>query len=219
MIKKRNIFVLLFSFVLSINVALSENNNDKEMVKFIESKFNGYQKQIEGKAFDRNTKEQLLLDNYYGAFDFEWMAKMSIGLPYKSLSQQQQKEYIREFSKLFCYSWLPKFDYDKSSGISVKILPQVKKINDKDSIVKIDLKAPDGKRYELEIRVRDTGNAKEKYKILNLIIDGIDVAVSYRAQFNSYIEEHMNNAESILVYLKQKNADFSKRSKVVFPKN
>lgn len=219
MIKKKNIFVLFFSFVLSINVALSENNNDKEMVRFVESKFYGYQKQIEGKNFDKKTKEQLLLDNYYNIFDFEWMAKMSIGLPYKSLSQQQQKEYVIEFSKLFCYSWLPSFDYDKSSGISVNILPQVQKINDKDAIVKIELKAPDGKRYELEIRVRDTGDPRGKYKILNLIIDGIDVAVSYRAQFNSYIEEHMNNADSILVYLKKKNADFSTRSKVVFPKN
>lgn len=213
---KRKIFCLIFTlnFCLFNNYFINCKAEETEP-KYIEQLFYGYANKIESKNFSQAEREQIVVDTYFPYFNFEWFAKMSLGRPYKMLTPQQQKEYINEFSKFFSYIYLPYFDYDRKVGILLKIEPKTIKINDTDSIVKIVLTAPDSKKYNIDVRIRKV-NDERKINFLNLTIDGIDIAMSYRAQFTSYIEDHNNDATSIIKFLKEKNNQYSKKSKVIF---
>lgn len=212
--KKICYLICLCSLCLFHNVFISCKADEMEP-RYIEQLFYGYADKIESKNYSQTEREQIIIDTYYPYFNFEWLAKMSLGRAYKTLTPQQQKEYINEFSKFFSYVYLPSFDYDRKIGILLKIEPKTIKINDTDSIVKVVLTAPDSKKYNIDVRVRKT-NDKRKINFLNLTIDGIDLAMSYRAQFTSYIEGHNNDATSIIKFLKDKNNQYSKKSKVIF---
>ncbi len=215
MMRKKIFYLICLCNLFLFNNALNSCKAEEMEPKYIEQLFYSYADKIESKNYSQAEREQIIVDTYYPYFNFEWFAKMSLGRPYKTLTPQQQNEYINEMSKFFSYVYLPFFDYDRKIGILLKIEPKTIKINDTDSIVKIVLTAPDSKKYNIDIRVRKT-NDKRKINVLNMTVDGIDLAMSYRAQFTSYVEEHNNDATSIIKFLKDKNAQYSKTSKVVF---
>ena len=53
--------------------------------------------------------------------------------------------------------------------------------------------------------------------VLNVIVDGVDLAMSYRAQFNAYIEKNNGKSDSILDYLVEKNEQYKRTSGIILP--
>ena len=147
-------------------------------------------------------KRQILIDKYMPYIDFEWNAKMALGIPYKSLTKEKQKEYIEQYTLFLAYNWLPKLNFDRKLGIKIDVLDDGLKVGKNDENVHIVVELPDSSKYDIYARIRYENNS---CKVLNLVAEGIDLALSYRAQFESYIEEHGNEANSIIEYLKQQN--------------
>ncbi len=148
---------------------------------------------------------QIAVDHYMKYIDFEWNARMAIGKAWKVLSANEQKEYIKEYTLFLAYTWLPKLNYNTNDGVRVKVKPDVIPINNKDDNVVVHIITPDSKVYEVFIRVRDgEGGA---LKITNVTVEGIDLAMSYRVQFEQYIEQNGGSSQKLLQYIKDKNEE------------
>ena len=162
-------------------------------------------------------KKQMLIGLGVEYFLFDWSAKMALGRPFQSLTDAEKKTYINEYSKYISYTWFPDLLYDKKSGVKVNIRPISRTINEKDSIVDVDIVSPDGKKYELSLRVRKNDKKDLPCHILNITFEGVDIVMSYRSQFASYIEANNNQANSIIGYLKEKNDKLKKTSGLTVP--
>ena len=154
-------------------------------------------------------KRQIIVNKYMPYINFEWNAKMALGRPYLALSPEKQKEYIKAYTEFLSYAWLPKLSYDKDSGIKIIVQDKTENLNDKDENVTVNIITFDGKKYEAFLRVRYDNN---KCQILNVTAEGVDLAMSYRSQFTSYIEEHKGDPVSIVEYLKQQNDTNKKKA-------
>ena len=164
-----------------------------------------------------NKKRQMIIDRYLPIINFEFNAKMAMGLPYKALSPQDQKEYVNEYTKLLAYTWLPKLNYDRKNGIVITVMDKTQPVNDKDEIVKVKMQTPDGKSYDIDLRVRDLSNTDRKIKcqILNIVVEGVDLAATYRAQFSDQIEKNNGDGRVITKFLKEQNAKSKKETGLV----
>jgi ABC-type transporter MlaC component len=164
-----------------------------------------------------NKKRQMIIDRYLPIINFEFNAKMAMGLPYKALSPQDQKEYVNEYTKLLAYTWLPKLNYDRKNGIVVTVMDKTQPVNDKDEIVKARMQAPDGKSYDMDLRIRDLSKTDRKIKcqILNIVVEGVDLAATYRAQFSDQIEKNGGDGRVITKFLKEQNAKSKKETGLV----
>jgi len=157
----------------------------------------------EDEGLTKKQKLQKLIDKYIGSMDLAWNAKMALGRPYQKLSKEEQKEYIDEYSRYVAYVWLPKFNFNRKNGVKITVLEKTQKINDTDANVKMVVEDPNASKYDVVIRTRITKDGE--FKLLNMSVEGIDLANSYRAQFTSYIEQHNNDPRSIIEYLKKQN--------------
>ena len=119
--------------------------------------------------------------------DFEWNAKMAIGRHFKSMNELQQKEYLSLYRKLLINKWLPKI-YNVSSLVNIKINKNVDQINETDEMIKgkFFFKNEKGKEdnFTIDIRVRLVDG---RYKVLNILVENVDLAMSYRSDFDATI--------------------------------
>ena len=161
------------------------------------------------KQTDMKQKRQAVVDKYYRLIDFEWNARMALGRPYKDLNDVDKKEYLKEYTKFVAYSWLPKLNYDRSLNLKFNVKKNSEKLGKQDERVCIEITAPDSAKYEVYVRIRYFPDTKT-CKILDVDVEGVDLALSYRAQFESYIEANGGRATSILSFLKEKNKEYKK---------
>ena len=162
---------------------------------------------LEQQNLSINKKRQMIIDRYLPIINFEFNAKMAMGLPYKALSPQDQKEYVNEYTKLLAYTWLPKLNYDRRNGLVVTVVDKSQPVNDKDEIVKAKMQTPDGKSYDMDLRIRDLSHTDRKIKcqILNIVVEGVDLAATYRAQFSDQIEKNNGDGRVVTKHLKEQN--------------
>ena len=163
---------------------------------------------------NKNPK-QSIVDVAFPYFDLEWTAKMSIGINYKKMTEAEQQQYLKEFAKFFSYIWLPYLYIDNTLGARMVVNDKATKINN-DEHVDVVIYSPDGKTFNLKLRIRNKPEW-EHCKILDVIVDGVDLAMSYRAQFDAYIEKNNGKSSSVIDYLKEKNLQYKKTSGIVLP--
>lgn len=166
------------------------------------------------KSMNKNPK-QSIVDIALPYFELEWTAKMSIGINYKKMSNSEQQRYLKEFAKFFSYIWLPYLYIDNTTGARLVVKDKTTKINN-DEYIDIVIYAPDGKTFNLKLRVRNK-QEWQHCKILNIVVDGVDLAMSYRAQFDAYIEQNNGKSDIIIDYLAKKNQQYNKESEIILP--
>ena len=205
-----NIFKLFYCslFVFTIIVSPLKANEHTDKTR---SFLNESLKLLEKDNLTEARKHQIIVDRYIPYVNFGWNAKMAMGRPYQQLSKQEQQEYIDEYTKYISYLWLPKLNYDRRLGIKIAVLDKSQKLNDTDENVTIQLEALDGAKYDLILRTRLTKDAKQ-FQILNLNMEGIDLASMYRTQFQSIMEQNKGDPKSVITYLKKQNAEYKKKA-------
>ena len=207
------ILILLSFFIGRNNVFANETTSNIDCIKNMVNKIMKNNPDI--KNMNSLKQKQFAVDSYFPYFDLEWTAKMSIGVNYKNLDKNNQDRYLKEFSKFFSYIWLPYLYIDNTTGARLVVKDKTTKINN-DEYIDIVIYAPDGKTFSLKLRVRNKPEWKH-CKILNIVVDGVDLAMSYRAQFDAYIEQHNGKSDSIIDYLTEKNQQYKKTSGIVLP--
>ena len=207
--------MLCFSFFYFI--AIASYADVSEHVKQAREFLNSTLKILETGNKTNQEKRQIIVNRYMPNINFAWNAKSALGRPYLQLSKEQQKEYIDEYTKFLVYTWLPKLNYDTKSGIKMSISDKSTRLTETDETITLIILMQDGTKYEAFLRTR-IDKQTNKFQILNIFVEGIDLAASYRAQFTSYIEQNKNDPSSIIKYLKQQNQEKQKIADFIIPK-
>lgn len=184
--------------VLFLNIKTTSFANNK--VKYVEDIQADIMKILHNSQDDNRTK-QLIIDKYAKYIDFEWNAKNALGRYFLDLTDEEKNNYICEYACFISYSWLPKLDFQKVKGVKINILnntiPLNNKFNDENVVIKITL--PDGLIYTVNLRIREM--LDNSFKILNIDVEGVDLAMMYRYQFESLINSNGNSAKFLLNHL------------------
>ena len=199
--------IFIFCF-LSTNSSIAVAESSPKHVEMAKKFLNETLKILANKDKTEQQKRQIIVNRYINNINFEWNAKTALGRPFLQLSKQEQQEYVKEYTNFLIYSWLPKMSYDKKSGIVFSVADKSEKINDTDANIYLLITTKDGNGYEVVLRTRMT--KEDKFEILNLYFEGIDLASSYRAQFTSYMEQNRNDPRSVIQYLKEQNKEKKK---------
>ena len=204
----RAIFCIIFTFctVFSSRTLFAISASEHVIVarKFLKET----EQLLKSKNNTQREKKQLIIKRYIENIDFNWNAKMALGRLFLQLSPDEQKKYINEYKKFMIYTWLPKLSPDEIDDVNMRILEKSEKIKETEEYVKLVIELKKDKTiYEAVLRTRIKNG---KFQILNICVEGIDLAVSYRADFLSYIEQNNNNPKSIIKYLEEQNKKIKK---------
>ena len=122
-------------------------------------------------------RRQKVKEVIYARFDFNEMAKRSLGPQWQKRSPEEQKEFVELFTSLLEYSYIE--NIDSYNGEKIRFVNQRQ---DKDfAEVNTKLINNKGQEFSLDYRLK---NENGDWKVIDVVIENISLVNNYRAQFN-----------------------------------
>lgn len=134
-----------------------------------------------------------------GSFDMDTIARFSLGRYWNTASASQQKEYTALFRKMVVNVYVQRFGEYKGQKFEVK---SARPVGNGDFLVtSVIVPADGGDNIQVDWRVRNKSGAN---KIVDVLVAGVSMSVTQRADFASVIQQGGGNIDSLLKYLKER---------------
>ena len=140
-----------------------------------------------GKLFDKN-------------FDIPSISRFVLGKYWKSATTTQKKEFIVTFRNYIVKTYSSRFS--EYTGEKLTLINSENESNPKLFIVHTALNREDAPPIKVDWRV---GLKKDRYVILDIIIEGISLAITQRSEFVSVIDQNDGNVDNLIKLLKEKS--------------
>ena len=140
-----------------------------------------------GKLFDEN-------------FDIPSISRFVLGKYWKSATTTQKKEFIVTFRNYIVKTYSSRFS--EYTGEKLTLINSENESNPKLFIVHTALNREDAPPIKVDWRV---GLKKDRYVILDIIIEGISLAITQRSEFVSVIDQNDGNMDNLIKLLKEKS--------------
>ena len=140
-----------------------------------------------GKLFDKN-------------FDVPSISRFVLGKYWKQASTDQKKKFIKTFRNYIVKTYSSRFG--EYSGEQLELLNTENESNPKIFLVHTALQRQDAPIIKVDWRI---GKKKDRFVILDIIIEGISLAVTQRSEFVSVIDQNEGNIDKLISLLKEKS--------------
>ena len=135
-------------------------------------------------SLSKEEKKELILETVDALFDFDRMAKLSLGKKYwKSLSKSGRKEFSRLFVERLKQSYLDKLDLYTDEEVVVDEANQKKKNRVE---VLTYLVSKDDK---MEMKYKLYKHKKKGWLVYDVEVLGVSIVQTYRSQFSGYLKK------------------------------
>ena len=137
-----------------------------------------------------------LRDIVYTRFDFEEMAKRSLGSHWRRLNPQQQKEFVSAFTELLETTYADKIDLYE--GQQVEYIGET--IDKNYAEVNTRVIGKNRQSYTVDYKLHEIGG---KWRIYDVIAENISLVNNYRSQFNRVVVN--SSFEELIKRIRQKS--------------
>jgi len=149
------------------------------------------------KALDDQQRKDRFREILNRTFKLQLIARFTLGRYWRQATEQQQKEYESLFEDFVVLAYAARFrDY---SGENFRV-GNVRDINERDKLVNSALVLKDGRQIPVHWRVR----GGDKYKIIDVLVEGVSMAITQRDEFAAIINQGGGKIEGLLAALRQK---------------
>ena len=193
------ILIVTISFFFQKNnqsyIAYSIEDPGKYVLSITEKAINT----LTDKSITQEEKEKKIGQLFDQSFDVPSISRFVLGKYWKSSTIDQKKTFIQTFRNYIVKTYSTRFN--EYSGEKLALINYENESNPKLFIVHTALKREDAPPIKVDWRV---GLKKDRYVILDIIIEGISLAVTQRAEFVSVIEQNNGNVDNLIKLLKEK---------------
>lgn len=130
-------------------------------------------------------------------FKIPLIARFTLGRYWRRATKAQREEYIDLFEEFIVQAYAARFRDYTGEIFSVG---KVRDINDRDKLVHSKLSLRDGRNISVHWRVR----SGKSYKIIDVLVEGVSMAITQRDEFASIINRKGGKIESLLAALRKK---------------
>ncbi len=146
-------------------------------------------------AEQREQKFRALLERSY---DMQTIGKFALGNYWKSATPAQQSEYQKLFKEMVIAVYSKRFGDYKGEALVVETSRPEGKY---DVLVTSKIVPPSGEKIQVDWRVRNKGGV---YKVVDVVVEGVSMAVTQRNDFSSVIQRGGGNIEVLLDHLRKR---------------
>ncbi len=130
-------------------------------------------------------------------FDMNTIARFSLGRHWRSASKAQRDEYMKLFKAMVIDVYSDRFQDYQGQKIAVT---GSRKEGERDILVHSLLTQESGPDVKVDWRVRQRDG---KYKVIDVIVEGVSMALTQRSDFSSVIQRGGGNMDALLVHLRE----------------
>jgi phospholipid transport system substrate-binding protein len=152
---------------------------------------------LTNKEITQDQREERFRKILNAKFEVKLLARFTLGRFWRRTSEKQQKEYTSLFEDFIVKAYSARFaDYQGENFVVGKI----RNINERDNLVQSEVVLTDGRKIPVHWRVR---NGKE-FKIVDVLIEGVSMAITQRDEFSSIINQNGGKIDGLLAALRKK---------------
>lgn len=181
----------LFFILISNNVFANEKPHE-----YVQKVADGIFKIISNKSITLEQQKKQVVEQFENDIEWIWQARAVAGQNWKEMSEKQREDFTFGYKKYLLDSLLPKFKGYKNEKYEV-MKKNYETFENGDALVPIIITTQNETKINLTIRVR---KYDDKYKIINVIAEGIDLAVTNNSQFADHFQKYGIN--KVIEYLK-----------------
>lgn len=192
------LFAFLVAFVSP--PAKAEVTND-EVKAFVNSMASSAINSLTGQDIARDVRKERFRTMIHDFFAIKSIGKWVLGRHWRRATAEQREEYLNLFENMLLERYVDGFkDY---SGESLEI-SRAEKRQENDFIVHTVLKRPNGDPVEVSWRVGVGERDGQKiFKIVDIIVNGLSMALTQQKEFNSVILNNGNSVDSLLEKMRE----------------
>jgi phospholipid transport system substrate-binding protein len=183
--------------ILASNGALAAGKNADEFIRTVG------QEAIEsltGKEMSDVQRQKGFRSILNRTFEVPLIAKFTLGRYWRRASKVQQKEYVQLFEDFIVLAYTARFKDYSGEAFTVG---KVREIDERDALVQSLLILKDGRKIVVYWRVR----GKSEPKIIDVIVEGISMAITQRDEFSAIINQNGGKIDGLLTALRKKTGN------------
>lgn len=133
------------------------------------------------------------------SFDMKFISRFTMGRYWRQMNKKQRKTYQRLLTDLLAKNYASLFE--NYAGEQVNIIGSSFDPQNKQTIVRGQLIKKNGQVVSLKWRLHETN---KKFKMLDVIVEGISMLTTQREEMISVVQNHGNNIDKLLSFLKSR---------------
>ena len=136
-------------------------------------------------------------------FDFDEMAKRSLGQHWAQRTVAEREEFVRLFTAAIQHSYISKVDQRNVGKMTVR----GEQVDGEYAVVRTTLVLSSGYELPIDYRMHSTD---DRWQVYDLSVDGVSLVANYRAQFNKVIRA--SSYEVLIVRFRSLQAELAAQS-------
>ena len=197
--KKVVLIIFLIFFLISpkqqFNYILAESDPGSYVMEMTTNAINT----LTNKSISQNEKESQFGKLFDKNFDVPSISRFVLGKYWKQASLDQKKKFIKSFRNYVVKTYSSRFN--EYSGEKLKLVNYENEKNPKIFLVHTILERQNAPVIKVDWRI---GKKKNRFVILDIIIEGISLAITQRSEFVSVIDQNEGNIDQLISLLKEK---------------
>jgi len=195
----QKIFLMMIFMVLSVQNLFA---NEKEIVKehFL-NKIENVISIVQNNKIDKSTRNSQIVDVLSPMFDFELMAKLSLGKKWKQLNKQDGQKFVALYVERMKQSYSSKIDAYSDEKVAITQIKQPKKnrielvtnLISQNNTLEISYKFYKPKNLKMD---------KDRWLIYDVVILGVSILKTDKAQFREFLQT--NTIQELFIKLQSK---------------
>ena len=186
--------VLLMLGVCTSPASWASNGNADD---FIRQVGNEAIQSLTNQALNDEQRKERFREILNRTFKIRLIARFTLGRYWRRATKEQRKEYVGLFEDFVVMAYAARFRDYSGENFSVGV---VRDINARDKLVNSKLVLKDGTAIPVHWRVR-TGDT---YKIIDVLVEGVSMAITQREEFAAIISQRGGEVEGLLAALRKK---------------
>lgn len=178
--------------------ATTNANADEQASQFVTQHINQLQQETHGRAaqFKQNPQElrTLLANNLTPIADFPYISAMVMGRYYRFATPEQRQHFAQVFQNSTLDTLtqgLLSINYD---GIEVGHAAQQQRYANETG-VSVNVRTANGQTYPIDFTLAQRNG---QWKVINVIVNGINLGLTFRNQFDSAMRSHNHNFDQVI---------------------
>lgn len=193
----KKILTLIIGLLMYSNSVLADS---QKAITFVETLANDMIVDVLATQKPMTEKLDLFREKFHQALDLKSIGQFVLGVYWRKTTPIERDEFIKAFMDFSTKSWADKFNMYNGQKIVFKGSRPAQK-----NQLYIDSVIQNNPPVEVIWRVREKNN---EYKIVDIVVEGVSMAMSYRNEYTSFLQQNKGDVAKLTQELNQKSQAF-----------
>ncbi len=144
--------------------------------------------------------------------ELRYIGRFVLGQYWKDISESEQEAFIVAFTDSVIMNWALKFNTFDGGRLDINSVNKSENPNSKDVFVNSKMIFKNGMK-PAEVIWRERINEENEVKAIDIIIEGVSMAMTYRNEYRSFLQRNEGDVDALIISLNEKTEELRKTFK------